>query len=45
MKYFDRDFWKFAGQFLLVIVFALLTISLLSGYLSSGGGEASILGN
>jgi len=45
MQYFDREFWKFAGQFFLVIFLVLLTLSLLSGYLSTGGGEANIMGN
>ncbi|HRY62600.1 MAG TPA: hypothetical protein P5056_02440 [Candidatus Paceibacterota bacterium] len=45
MKYFDKDFWKFAGQFFLVILFVLITLSLLSGYLSITGGEANIMGN
>jgi hypothetical protein len=45
MQYFDKDFWKYTGQFFLVIFLVLFALSLLSGYLSSGGGAANILGN
>ncbi|MEI6296379.1 MAG: hypothetical protein WCO84_01870 [bacterium] len=44
MEYFDKDFWKYTAQFFLVILVTLISIGIISGYITgSGGTEANLV--
>ena len=42
MNYFDKDFWKYSFQFVLIIFLVLITITVISGYINGSGVEANL---